>query len=70
MPHLSVKLYPRRTPEVKQAFAKKLQDFVVKELNCEPNVVSVSFKEIEADQWKTVIAEETVGEEIVIEADF
>lgn len=70
MPHLSVKLYPGRTEEVKQDFAQKLQDFVVKELGCKPNVVSVSFKEIDADKWKDVINDEIAGEDVYIEADF
>lgn len=70
MPHLSVKLYPGRTEEVKQDFAQKLQDFVVKELGCKPNVVSVSFKEINADKWKDVIDDEIAGEDVYIEADF
>ncbi|MDU5334658.1 tautomerase family protein [Enterococcus sp.] len=70
MPHLSVKLYPGRTEEVKQDFAQKLQDFVVKELGCKPNVVSVSFKEIDADKWKDVIDDEIAGEDVYIEADF
>uniref|UniRef100_UPI004042C7C6 tautomerase family protein n=1 Tax=Enterococcus faecalis TaxID=1351 RepID=UPI004042C7C6 len=55
MPHVSVKLYPGRSKEVKQAFAEKLQDFVVQELGCDPNVVSVSFKEIDAEKWKDVL---------------
>lgn len=50
MPHLSVRLYPGRSKEVKQDFANKLQNLVVNELGCEPNVVSVSFKEIPADK--------------------
>lgn len=70
MPHLSVKLYPGRTEEVKQDFAQKLQDFVVKELGCKPNVVSVSFKEIDADKWKDVIDDEIAVEDVYIEADF
>ena len=70
MPHLSVKMYPGRSEEVKQDFAKKLQDFVVKELGCTPNVVSVSFKEIEADKWKDVIGDEIAGEDVCIKADF
>lgn len=44
MPHLSVRLYPGRSEEVKKEFADKLQQFVVQELGCEPKVVSVSFK--------------------------
>lgn len=70
MPHVSVKLYPGRTEEVKQDLANKLQDFVVKELGCDPKVVSVSFKEIEADKWKDVIDDEIAGEKIYIESDF
>lgn len=70
MPHLSVRMYPGRTEEVKQDLANKLQDFVVKELGCDPKVVSVSFKEIEADKWKDVIDDEIAGEEIYIESDF
>ncbi|MBO0457058.1 tautomerase family protein [Enterococcus hulanensis] len=70
MPHLSVRMYPGRSKEVKQEFADKLQDFVVKELGCEPNVVSVSFKEIDADKWKDVIGDEIAGEDVYIESDF
>lgn len=70
MPHLSVRLYPGRSQEVKQDFAEKLQNLVVKELGCEPNVVSVSFKEIPADKWKDVIDDEIVGEDSYIKADF
>lgn len=70
MPHLSVRLYPGRTKEVKQDFAEKLQDLVVTELGCEPNVVSVSFKEIEKEKWDDVIDDEIAGEDIYIEADF
>lgn len=70
MPHLSVSLYPGRSNEVKQEFANKLKDFVVQELGCEPNVVSVSFKEIEQEKWPDVIDDEIAGEEIYIEADF
>ena len=70
MPHVSVKLYPGRTEEIKQEFANKLQDFVVEKLGCDPKVVSVSFKEIEADKWKDVIDDEIAGEKIYIESDF
>ncbi|MGO3115054.1 tautomerase family protein [Enterococcus pseudoavium] len=70
MPHLSVRLYPGRSKEVKQEFADKLQQFVVQELGCEPKVVSVSFKEIEPEKWKNVINDEIAGEDIYIEADF
>ncbi|MBO0453397.1 tautomerase family protein [Candidatus Enterococcus murrayae] len=70
MPHLSVRLYPGRSKEVKQEFADKLQAFVVKELGCEPNVVSVSFKEIAPEKWKDVIDDEIAGEDVYIEADF
>ena len=70
MPHLSVRLYPGRSKEVKQEFANKLQDLVVKELGCEPNVVSVSFKEIEKDKWNDVIEDELAGEDVYIEAEF
>ena len=70
MPHLSVRLYPGRSKEVKQEFANKLKDLVVKELGCEPNVVSVSFKEIEKDKWNDVIEDEIAGEDVYIEADF
>lgn len=70
MPHLSVRLYPGRSKEVKQDFAEKLQNLVVKELGCEPNVVSVSFKEIPSDKWKDVIDDEIAGEDSYIKANF
>ncbi len=70
MPHLSVRLYPGRSKEVKQEFANKLQDLVVKELGCKPNVVSASFKEIEKEKWNDVIEDEIAGEDVYIESDF
>lgn len=70
MPHVSVRMYPGRSEEVKKDLANKMQDFIVKELGCDPNVVSVSFKEIEADKWNDVINDEIAGEDVYIEADF
>ena len=49
MPHISIKMYPGRTEEVKKDFAEKTKDFISQEMNMEEKYISVSVEEIEKD---------------------
>ena len=49
MTHISIKMYPGRTEEVKKDFAEKTKDFICQEMNMEEKYISVSVEEIEKD---------------------
>lgn len=47
MPHISVKMYPGRTDEVKKKIAEKVRDCLVEEMQMEPKYFSVSVEDVE-----------------------
>jgi len=51
MPHVIVKLYPGRTEEQKTPLADEIVKDVVAIAKCEEKSVSVTFKEIEKEDW-------------------
>ena len=51
MPHVIVKLLPGRTEEQKNLLAQEITQDVMSILNCEEKVVSVSFEEVERNEW-------------------
>ena len=69
MPHISVKLYPGRSQEMKENLAHKLQECLASESGCWSNDdISVSFEEIGPEGF-----EETVKNAIldgIIDNDF
>lgn len=66
MPHVSIKMYPGRNDKTKEDLSKKMEKFIVKELGCDPSQVSVSFKEIEPDEFKSTLKEEIRDEDVYI----
>lgn len=51
MPHVAITMFPGRSPEVKADLAKKVQDFLVKELNLEEKYISVSIEDVAVENW-------------------
>ena len=51
MPHISVKLFPGRTEEMKRDLAQKLAKDVAESLKVDMGDVSVSFEEVEREDW-------------------
>ena len=51
MPHVIVKMYPRRTIEQKRRLAKAITESVITITKCDEKSVSVSIEEISADDW-------------------
>lgn len=70
MPHISIKMYPGRSEEVKRALAKKTRDFLMKEMNMEAKYFSVSIDEVEKDNWQEEVADKILPDNLYIEADF
>jgi 4-oxalocrotonate tautomerase len=51
MPHITVKLYPGRSPEQKKQLARKIVQSVVEIAICEEKSVSVAMEEVAPDDW-------------------
>ena len=51
MTHVAITMFPGRSPEVKADLAKKVQDFLVKELNLEEKYISVSIEDVAVENW-------------------
>ena len=51
MPHVAITMIPGRSHEVKKELAKKVQDFLAKELNLEEKYISVSIEDVAVENW-------------------
>lgn len=51
MPHVSIKMYPGRSEEVKQQLADAITRDVISIAKCEEKSVSVAFEEINQADW-------------------
>lgn len=70
MPHVSIKMYPGRSEEVKKDLAEKAKELMMKELNMEEKFISVSVEEIEKEKWDEEVAEKIKPEELFVKASF
>lgn len=70
MPHIVVKMYPGRSQEVKEDFAKKVQQLTVEEFGCQPGHVSVSVEDIKPENWKEEVVNKIREEDLIIEPNF
>ena len=70
MPHISIKMYPGRTEEVKKDLAEKTKDFICKEMNMEEKYISVSVEEIEKDKWNEEVVDKINPDDLYVKANF
>ena len=67
MPHISVKLYPGRSQEMKENLAHKLQECLASESGCWSNDdISVSFEEIGPDGFEETVKKAMKPEEMIL----
>lgn len=66
MPHIDVNLYPGRSPELKKDLARKIVDFFSTELKFPVESLSVSFTEIDKDNFSKEIGKKINPDDIVI----
>ncbi|MDO4338511.1 MAG: tautomerase family protein [Eubacteriales bacterium] len=52
MPHIAITMIPGRDEATKRTLAKKVQEFMVKELGVEPKFVSVSIQDVPMENWQ------------------
>lgn len=70
MPHISVKMYPGRSMDTKEDLANKIQKLTVEELGCEMGHVSVSFEDIEKENWEEEVVSKIKEEDMLIKPNF
>lgn len=70
MPHISIKMYPGRTEEVKKDLAEKIRDFMVQEMNMDAKYFSVAVEEVEKENWQEEVVDKTKPEDLYVEANF
>lgn len=70
MPHISIKMYPGRSEDVKQELAEKTRDFFAKEMKADAKYFSVSIEDVEMEKWKEEVVDKVSNEELYIKADF
>ena len=70
MPHISIKMYPGRTEEVKTDLAEKTKDFICQEMNMEEKYISVSVEEIEKDKWNEEVVDKINPDDLYVKANF
>jgi 4-oxalocrotonate tautomerase len=63
-------MYPGRSLEVKEDFAKKLQKLTVEVLGCQEGHVSVSVEDIAQEDWNKEVSEKIKPEDMIIEPNF
>jgi len=68
MPHISIKMYPGRTEEVKKDLAEKTKDFICQEMNMEEKYISVSVEEIEKDKWNEEVVDKINPDDLYVKA--
>ena len=51
MPHIAITMIPGRDRETKKELALKVQTFICRELNLEPEFVSVSIEDVPKEDW-------------------
>lgn len=70
MPHISIKMYPGRSEEVKKDIAVKTRDFLVEEMGMDAKYFSVSVEEVEKEKWQEEVVDKIDGKDLYVEANF
>lgn len=55
MPHISVKCYPGRTEEQKQALAKKITEDVKEILAAKEESISITIEDVQPEDWEETV---------------
>lgn len=70
MPHISIKMYPGRTEEMKKNIAVKTRDLLVQEMGMDAKFFSVSVEEVEKEKWQEEVVDKIASEDMYVEANF
>ena len=71
MPHLNLKLYPGRTPEMKENLAKAIRKALAEESGVwQPDDISVSVEEIPAEEFEVKAKASFKEEELLLDSKY
>ena len=71
MPHLNLKLYPGRTPEMKENLAKAIRKALSEESGVwKPEDISVSVEEIPAEEFESVTKASFKEDELLLDSKY
>ena len=70
MPHISIKMYPGRSEEVKKDIAVKTRDFLVAEMGMDAKYFSVSVEEVEKEKWQEEVVDKIDDKDMYVEENF
>ena len=71
MPHLNLKLYPGRTPEMKENLAKAIRKALAEESGVwQPDDISVSVEEIPAEEFEAKAKASFKKEELLLDSKY
>lgn len=70
MPHISIKMYPGRSEEVKSKLAKSTKEFMIKELEMDEKFISVSVEETDKESWQSEVMDKIKEEDLYEKANF
>lgn len=60
MPHVSIYSYPEHTSTEKQKLCNRIKTVVVEELHVNESSVSVSFQEVQKEDWKKAVYDQEI----------
>ncbi len=63
MPHIEIKCYKGRSDETKREAAQRVRDAIVQTMGCDAASVSVSIRDVDKSDWKSVYDSEIMADE-------
>ncbi len=70
MPHISIKMYPGRSEELKQELAEKIRDFLANEMKSDTKYFSVSVEDVKPEDWEEKVVNKIPKEDLYVKANF
>ena len=70
MPHISIKMYPGRSEELKKDIAEKTRDFLKDTMGMDAKYFSVSVEEVEKENWQEEVVDKIAEKDLYVKANF
>ncbi len=70
MPHISIKMYPGRSKELKKQISEKMIETISQEMNMDKKYFSLSIEDIEKEDWEKEVKNKIKEENLYIKSEF
>jgi 4-oxalocrotonate tautomerase len=64
VPHVSIKLYPGRTPEQKRALTERIVSVMGETIGAKPEHISVAFEEVAPEEWDERVVKPDIADKM------